>query len=505
MNAFDVRIHTIRRRKNKRRPFEVRWRVAGRDKSKSFLTRTLADSYRAELVRAARQGLEFDPATGEPLLWAVPGPAATTWLEHAVGYARMKWPRLAPHSRASLADALATVTVALTRPTAGRPPTRTLRAALYRHAFNSCRHAAWTDPAPARALAWLARASLPVAQLSDPGVIRAAMDALTVRLDGGRAAAATVSRKRAVFHDALGYAVELGLLPANPLGQVQWTAPRSATAVNPQTVASPAQVRAILAEVARLRPELTAFFGCLYYAALRPEEAVALRQANLILPAHRRGKLILTESCPRTGSAWTSTGTPHEPRGLKHRPDGAVRAVPIPPVLAGLLRQHLREFGTAPDGRLFRGARGGILSESTYGRIWHAARETALGPELAATPLARRPYDLRHAALSLWLSATSAPAEVAARAGNSIHVLQDVYAHCVDGRGDVISQQIEDALDPASSIPHRSQCVTASGYTHRRYQPDPVRYMSVNYPTGARMAHNHPASHTRPGPPRCFL
>ena len=66
MNAFDVRIHTIRRRKNKRRPFEVRWRVAGRDKSKSFLTRALADSYRAELVRAARQGLEFDPATGEP-------------------------------------------------------------------------------------------------------------------------------------------------------------------------------------------------------------------------------------------------------------------------------------------------------------------------------------------------------------------------------------------------------------------------------------------------------
>ena len=125
MNAFDVRIHTIRRRKNKRRPFEVRWRVAGRDKSKSFLTRALADSYRAELVRAARQGLEFDPATGEPLWWAVPEPALTTWLEHAVAYADMKWPRLAPHSRASLADALATVTLALTRPASGgRRPAR---------------------------------------------------------------------------------------------------------------------------------------------------------------------------------------------------------------------------------------------------------------------------------------------------------------------------------------------------------------------------------------------
>ena len=486
MNAFDVRIHTIRRRKNKRRPFEVRWRVAGRDKSKSFLTRALADSYRAELVRAARQGLEFDPATGEPPWWAVPEPALTTWLEHAVAYADMKWPRLAPHSRASLADALATVTLALTRPASGRPPARTLRAALYRHAFNPTRRATTTDPAVARALGWLARASLPVTQLSDPRVTRAALDALMLRLDGSRAAASTIARKRAVFHDAAGYAVELGLLPANPVSQVRWTPPKAAAAVNPQTVASPAQVRAILAEVARLRPELTAFFGCLYYAALRPEEAVALRSANLVLPRHGRGKLILTGACPRTGSAWTSTGTPHEPRCLKHRPDGAVRVVPVPAALADLLRQHLRKYGTAPDGRLFRGARGGILSESTYGRIWHAAREIALGPQLAATSLARRPYDLRHAALSLWLNATGAPAEVAARAGNSVHVLQDVYAHCTDGREDLISQQIEDALDPDSGTPHVSQCVTASGYTHRWHRPDAVRHMSVNDPERPR-------------------
>jgi hypothetical protein len=91
----------------------------------------LADSYRAELVRAARQGLEFDPDTGEPLPWSMPGQAVATWLEHAAAYAGMKWPHLAPHSRASLADALAIVTPALTGPTAGWPPARTLRAALY--------------------------------------------------------------------------------------------------------------------------------------------------------------------------------------------------------------------------------------------------------------------------------------------------------------------------------------------------------------------------------------
>ena len=317
------------------------------------------------------------------------------------------------------------------------------------------------------------RASLPVSQLGDPRVVRAALDGLCTRLDGSPAAAGTITRKRAVFHGAVGYAVELGLLPANPISLVRWRAPRAAVAVSPATVPSAAQVGVILAEVARIRPELAAFFGCLYYAALRPEEAVALRRDDLILPARGRGTIILTAACPRTGSAWTSTGTPFEPRGLKHRPDGAIRVVPIPPVLVSMLRRHLGEHGTTPDGRLFRGARGGMLSESVYGRAWHAARRAALGPDLAATALARRPYDLRHAALSLWLNASGTPAEVAARAGNSARVLHEVYLHCTDGQDNAVSQRIEDALDAGAGITHASPHTKASGYTNRRHHPEP--------------------------------
>ena len=187
--------------------------------------------------------------------------------------------------------------------------------------------------------------------------------------------------------------------------------------------------------VARIRPDLTAFFACLYYAALRPEEAIALRSCDCHLPDRGWGMLTLTAASPRTATAWTGDGSSHEQRGLKHRPDGAVRMVPIPPVLAAMLRTHYRCHGTAPDGRLFHGARGGPLSESVYGRVWHAARTAALGPELTATGLARRPYDLRHAALSLWINADAPPAEVAARAGHSVTVLLSVYAHCIDGQG----------------------------------------------------------------------
>jgi hypothetical protein len=183
----------------------------------------------------------------------------------------------------------------------------------------------------------------------------------------------------------------------------------------------------------------------LYYAALRPAEAVALRADSCILPSRGWGQLTLTASLPRSARAWTGNGTPREPRSLKHRPEGAIRTVPIPPQLARLLRHHLHAYGCAADGRLFRGARGGPLSESLYGRIWHQARAAAI-PGPAGTCPARRPYDLRHAALSLWLASGAPPAEIAARAGHSVRVLLTIYAHGIPGCDQIASQHIEQAL-----------------------------------------------------------
>ena len=450
MNGFDVSVYAIRRRPGRRKPFEVRWRAAGRSRSKSFITRKLADSYRAELVRAARMGLDFDPLTGEPVAWNLPEPAIVTWYQEATAYAVIKWPSLAAHSPASLAESLATVTPVLTRPDArDRPGPRELRTALYQHAFNPARPADPGSPA-AQILDWAQQASLPVGCLSEPAVLRTALEALTFRLDGSRAAANTIIRKRVVLHGALGYAAEAGLLPDNPLDSIAWHVPQSSAALDPAVVASPDQVSALLDAVARTRPELAAFFGCLYYAALRPEEAVALRIADCHLPSSGWGMLRLASAAPRTAAAWTSDGTGYEQRGLKHRPDGAIRMVPAPPVLAAMLRTHFIAYGTAPDGRLFRGTCGGPLSESVYGRVWHVARTLALGPELAASALARRPYDLRHAALSLWLTAGGDPAQIAARAGNSVAVLLTVYSHCIHGRDDLLNQQIDYVLDPLS-------------------------------------------------------
>lgn len=98
------------------------------------------------------------------------------------------------------------------------------------------------------------------------------------------------------------------------------------------------------------------------------------------------------------------------------------------------------------DGRLFNGRRGGELSDSLYDRAWHRARTTALGPALAATKLAEKPYKLRHAGLSLWLTAGVNEAEVAARAGHSIQVLRNTYTGRIHGDEQAANQRIDNAL-----------------------------------------------------------
>ena len=119
--------------------------------------------------------------------------------------------------------------------------------------------------------------------------------------------------------------------------------------------------------------------------------------------------------------------------------------MPCHPALTRFLRHHIEEFGTAPDGRLFRGERGGDLSESVYQRAWQGAR-LAFTPAMAASPLAGRPYDLRHACLSVWLNAGVDPTQVAEWAGNSVEVLLRVYAKCIHGRDQINRKLIEDAL-----------------------------------------------------------
>jgi integrase len=196
---------------------------------------------------------------------------------------------------------------------------------------------------------------------------------------------------------------------------------------------------------------MEAFFGCLYYAALRPAEAVALREADCVLPARGWGRIDLAASQPCAGTGWTDDGASREERGLKHRAPGETRSIPIPPALVRMLRAHIARYGTSPGGHMFRTARGGPLNDTGWGEVWRRARPVALTPVQQASPLARRPYDLRHAAVSLWLNAGVPATEVARRAGHGVAVLLKIYANCIDGQAGPANQRISDALEEHDS------------------------------------------------------
>ncbi|WP_285428802.1 site-specific integrase [Streptomyces sp. ISL-66] len=341
----------------------------------------------------------------------------------------MKWPNASAKHPASIADALATVTPRLVKDNRGAPAPRILRTALYSWAFRLvldqdgdlvARIEAEEAPeAIVAALDGIGRKSVDIAALNTPTVVWSALDSLARKMDGTAAADNTVTRKVPVFSNCLRYAVEMDRLPSLPLTKVDWTPPETDDEIDFRYVPGPDLARKLIDAVGEQGDRgrhLKAFFGCLYYTATRPGEAVALRETDFTLPEEGWGQVVLSSSSPRVGSGWTDSGESYDSRGLKKRARKATREVPMPPDLVRLIRNHIAEFGTGEGGRLFRAARGGGLLSKEYGDIWKAARRAVLAKEEAKTPLAEVPYGLRAAGVSLWLESGVSPAEVARRA-----------------------------------------------------------------------------------------
>jgi integrase len=65
---------------------------------------------------------------------------------------------------------------------------------------------------------------------------------------------------------------------------------------------------------------------------------------------------------------------------------------------------------------------------------------------VAASPLARTPYDLRRAAVSTWLNGGVPPTTVAEWAGHSVEILLKIYAKCLDAGAELLRERVQAAL-----------------------------------------------------------
>jgi integrase len=132
-----------------------------------------------------------------------------------------------------------------------------------------------------------------------------------------------------------------------------------------------------------------ALFAWMYFAALRPGEAVALRRQDGHLPCTELGWLTLEKSRPEVNRRWSDTDSAHPERGLKHRAVTETGRVPIPPELVAILWQHIDTFGTALDGRIFASERGHAVASTAISEVWADTRALAFTREQMAFPTGR--------------------------------------------------------------------------------------------------------------------
>lgn len=312
--TYDVRIYEIDVYRGKRTTtYWVQWKVAGKLplRKRPFKQKALAESFRAGLMSASRKGEAFDVVTGMPISMGREMQDITCY-ELACKYIDLKWPRAAATTRKTNAEALTAVLPMLFRRTNGKPDDRLIRTALRRWAFNTTARTSEGQPENIRrTLAWVERNTRPASDLTDPNVLRAVLDGLTLRLDGKPGSPVVVTRRRKILTGMLEYGAEIHALAENPWPNLKWTPPRTASGgIDRRRVANPMQVHALLGAVSRQGkpgPRMVAFYSCLYYAGLRPEEAVGIE-----VPRNLRVPLMMTSGA---SSFWRGRSRMRERRG----------------------------------------------------------------------------------------------------------------------------------------------------------------------------------------------
>ena len=424
----DIRIWDIQdrtKRPNASRPWVLRWKVDGAERSRAFKTKPEADHVRARLLIAAREGETFDRATGLPLSWQ-PKPADRRLHEWVRDWLAEQWPEWQPRTRRSAVEGLSRFVPAV-RPASAAPPPRELRRYLLEALVPGAEVATGH-----RCERWMSQWTPPLDELTQEMIARAERE-LATGLKGQQLGAAVVGRYRKVAHAALLRAVDLGILesdpwPPPPRGRRTRKATRRRRSVDVRRLPGPHTMAAVIEAIRTHQPGSQTYqvmTAVAYYAGLRPSEVVMLRAQTLTLPEEGWGEMAVVEA----DVDWDEPGEPKT----------GERTIPIPPVLVSMLRDWVSELKLDGDDLLFRTRHGNRPTPSNWSRALKRAYTTVGHPPL-------RVYDCRHAAATTWLRAGVPLRVVAMRLGHSVETLVSTYVGALEGDDVVANQRIEQAL-----------------------------------------------------------
>ena len=109
----EVQVYSIQDRRSSdrvKRPWVVRWSVDGRQRSKSFHTRSEADRFRVLLMNAVQRGERFDVVTGDPSSWQ-PSLSDMNVYQWARRWLGEQWGEWQPRTRSSGVESLAKLVI----------------------------------------------------------------------------------------------------------------------------------------------------------------------------------------------------------------------------------------------------------------------------------------------------------------------------------------------------------------------------------------------------------
>jgi integrase len=209
-----------------------------------------------------------------------------------------------------------------------------------------------------------------------------------------------------VLHKLFAVAVQEGWLTRNPADGIGM--PGAKVERQPQALTDE-QVAKIAAEVPERYQGLV---WTLAETGMRIGEATALRVKNL------NGSIRVVENAPEVGGVKV-VGTP--------KTEHSERVVPISPRLRPILSDHLSLYANRfdPESLVFTADLGGSVSQSNF-------RKRVFQPAAVRAGIDPPPtvHDLRHTAISLWLTRGLTPFEVSKMVGHTdLKMIEKRYGH----------------------------------------------------------------------------
>ena len=446
-----VQIFNIQKRPESTRPYIVKWRVAGRDKSNAFHTKREAEERKRKLQRALEDGLEFSSSTGLPVEWSL---SKLTFAEVVTEMSKVKVKTKSWEAKTALsfADSISPSVEYLVQPKMRNQYSRQLKRKVAQEYVCKTLGA---PPIPSQeqqeVIDFYKKYSLRLNEL-DPATIENLLEYLGTKIDGTTTSNNYYRRKHQALNQVLEFAYRKRYIVENPLLRATYTLENDSEEVPVDAVLDPDQCRQITAKMRARKTRhdpnqanaISTFTSISWLAGLRPSEVAGLRKRDIKLGKNK--EIVLRKAAVAIKKSATPNNQPYVEKGLKGRKPGQERVIPINSELEKILIPYVANL--QPNEFLFTEPEKKTPFPSGY-------KKKPISTELVASWFEKaRPskdftlYDLRHTNATILIYSGYNVIEVAKRLGHSPAVCLKVYTHAFRQAEGITTEKEDTFLAP---------------------------------------------------------